>query len=303
MTCTDRRSRLHPSFWAVVIVATSLVGCGGLDDAHDTADNPTGGQPLAQAQSNLSVARWFYSWGEATGPDADLGPDTDRTCFLSGVAGILQIDYHCSIPDCNNGSMAGVYRSNGHWYLRAHNPTPWPVNARAICIGTVANRTDPVTWSSGAAAVPVAPVTANRQCFLTKVTGGSENWVYEGEGVGLVRKNNPLALNATWWYLTGTVSADLFTGDKATASAACVDMPAGTTVTSFDPPAVPDPGSHTTNLVYDSAGALCGLRGVSGPFVGDSWTDGALISWPASFPGTWTLSLTNGKGAHVTCMQ
>jgi hypothetical protein len=299
MSFTDRRNRLPRSFWAALIVGTSLVGCGGLDVDGGGA-SPSGDPPLAEAQSKLT--RWFYSWGEATGPDADLGVDTDKTCFLSGVGGILQIDYHCAGTDCNNGSMAGVYRSGGHWYLRAHNPTPWPVTAKAICIASVVNRTTPVTWASGQAAVPVAAMAANRVCLLTKVTGGRENWVYEGEGVGLTRKNNPI-FGETWWYLSGTASADPITGEKATASAACVDVPASTTITSFDPPAVADPGSHTTNLVNDTTGAACGLRAVSGPFVGNSWTDGALINWPPSFPGTWTLSLTNGKGAHVTCVQ
>jgi hypothetical protein len=250
--------------------------------------------------AEAGLGRWFYSWGTTNGPDANLGPADDRTCFLSGVAGNLNAGDNSYGPGWPSKAQVSIY--NGGWWLRASgggnwagNPIGNPVLAHAVCINTVAGRTPNVKWQSDWGPTLVAPVTPKRRCFLTGVWGVGASWM---DGDDYVRVTN----DGTNWWIDGAVNTSQLGSSHGYASAMCVDMPTGTSVSSWTW-YTNDPGSWTPNVGYDSTGMACALTGVQGHFTANDWTDGALINWPSSFPGYWKVALKNGKKAWVTCMQ
>jgi len=255
---------------------------------------------LSPRSVDASLGRWFASWGTTNGDDALLGPISDRTCFLSGVAGNLNAG--ATTWQVGWPSAARVLQKNQGWFLRARgggNNSGYaignPVLAHAVCITAVANRTNNVTWQSDWGKTFLAAVTPNRQCFLTGVWGVGGSWMSNTDHVRVTNDGS------NWW-IDGTVNTSSLGNSRGYASAICVDMPANTWV-GTGVWSVADPGSTTFNAGWDSTGMACALTGVQGHFTANDWSDGAVINWPAAIPGWWTLSLKNGKKAWVTCVQ
>ena len=230
-----------------------------------------------------------------------MGPSNDRTCFLAGVAGNLN-DGAASAQG-GLAAAARVYTSGGHWFLNASGgwavngiATGNPVNAHAVCIGTTANLTGGFIGGPGNPVnqkALIAPATANRQCFLADVRGYRGSWQSSAASVRTYVENGN-------WYLEakniGTaVDSSLF-------AALCVDVPPGSWVGTGAWGAA-NPGSGTVNVAFESNVMACGLTGIQGPLTFNDWADGALLNWPASSPGTWTMSLKDGKTGFVTCVE
>jgi len=282
--------------WQVSLVSSCLLfGC-----AMDPADG-AGDEELGEAESALSLSRGFASWGTTNGPDLDLGPAAGQTCFLAGVAGNLNAGWgwdHGGRP-----SIAGVHVSGGHWWLTGSGGLDYgnaiinnPVNAHAVCIGTDTHQKTYHDGGAGGAVnhqVTLEPIAANRECFLREVTGYSGTWFSSAASVRLLKQSGN-------WVLASSnlgVSAGI-----PWITAICVDIPAGTWVGTGNWGAG-NPGTVNGITLFEGAPGVCGLTGVSGPLKNNNWDDGAMITWPASSPGNWTIQVKNGKTGFVTCLD
>ncbi|WP_438042632.1 hypothetical protein [Sorangium sp. So ce128] len=105
--------------------------------------------------------------------------------------------------------------------------------------------------------------------------------------------------DGTNWYIGGTGNA---IGDGS-----CVDVSPGTGIGLWTYIA-PSSGTATHNLVQaidhgtSPLGTQCFLTGVAGRFRTSSWDDGVFVTYD---PGThwWKVTVSNGKTAHVMCIQ
>jgi hypothetical protein len=284
------------------LVTTLLTGAFSLGCALEHGEGAAPDEPaLGEVESPLNLARWFASWGTTNGPDLDLGPSTDRTCFLAGVAGNLNVGW--GWDHAGRESEAAVWIKDSRWIMTAAGGHDYddvvmnnPVNAHAICIGTTTNRVIFYTGGAGGSVnnkVVIAPVTANRQCFLHDISGYSGTWWDSNARVKVFKENGN-------WVME---SANLGTSDGIpNLGAVCVDVPAGTWVGTGSWGAS-NPGVFTANIEFEGTAAACGLTGISGPLKANEWDDGAMINWPASSPGTWTMRLEDGKTGFVTCVE
>ena len=160
---------------------------------------------------------------------------------------------------------------------------PWPTERRT----STGNRIGVPHWWRR--------VTSKRQCFLTGVWGVGASWMHSTDHVRVTN-------DGTNWWIDGAVETSQLGNSRGYASAMCVDMPTGTWV------GTGVWGAGDSSLIDRECGLgfhRDGLRTHRSTrrFMANDWTDGALINWPSSIPGWWTLSLKNGKKAWVTCMQ
>ena len=280
--------------WQVSLLSSCLLfGCA--------LDAGEGDDELGHAESALSLSRGFASWGTTNGSDLDLGPAAGQTCFLAGVAGNLNEGW--GLDNTGRPSMAGVHIASGHWWLAGRGGLGAnnvvlnnPVNAHAVCIGTDVHQTtyyDGGKYGSVNHIKILEPVTANRECFLREVSGYTGSWSSSAAHVRVMKQAGNWVLESS---NLGVASGVPWL------TAICVDIPAGTWV-GTGLWAASNPGTYTANILYEGSPGVCGLNGVTGPIKNNDWSDGAMIDWPASSPGTWTMTVKNGKTGFVTCLD
>ncbi len=272
-----------------------LLACVSMGVACSASESDgEGNGATTEVQSALSW-RTAWSWGSVDDL-LDMGPSSNRTCVLSGVAGNLSAGDDCC------ASAAAIARKSdnlltvggaGHSVGGLVNA---PVEGHAVCVASATNLVT-VILNPKDSSVTLGPVTAARQCFLSGVWGTAGAWASSN---AYARVTN----DGTNWFLQSNLNT-VFTGDNWGAMATCFDVPAGTWVGTGVWNA-PDPGTVTANIGWDSSPVTlmaCGLTGIQGHFTANDYSDGALINPPSAFPGWWTMTLKNGKKAWVTCLQ
>jgi hypothetical protein len=265
-----------------------------------------------------------FSWGTTTDDiGIDIGSQTNRTCFLSGVSGNLndgdQQGFSCGAK--GEESMARVddkYPATGHYWLMAHggacennvNQKVWdnnPVNAEATCFWTAAGETE-TEWIGGLNNdLPVALAelsTGNsnvRQCFLNGLWGVGGAW-NSGSNFARVRKvtTTDNTHPTKGWYIEGNLpkAGD---GSHPRIEGRCVDFPSNTTLTPGSAPVIEVTKTYT--LTAGPGIKACALTGIQGAFNVNSWTDGVLMNFPAKIDGNWTLTVSAGKSATWACAK
>ncbi|WP_437873329.1 hypothetical protein [Sorangium sp. So ce363] len=277
-----------------------LMGVGCVAATDDQASNDLVDDEAVGSAEQAFSGYWGW-WRETEGydtPRADLAPDFDRTCFLSGVAGDLKSNSGSPANPPLSSAFAGVYDSGGRWYFYTQgNHVTTKVKATTLCVPSVANRTTPVEWKGGEAAKVLAPVTANRRCGLDIVKNSEthyndNNWQAAGDSVMVWN-------DGTNWYIGGTGNAH--------GRGRCVDATSGSGTWGWTYIA-PSSGTATHNLIqaiHDGTsplGTQCFLTGVGGRFQTSSWTDGVFVTYD---PGStwWRVTVSNGKTAHIMCIQ
>src|SRR5262245_43083300 len=118
------------------LMAVALVAGLGLAALSGGCGEPMGGEDVEVARSAFS-GFWYWPWGQQAraGNDLDLGPDTDRTCFVNGVGGNLKPHLVTTSGKTTIalGANIRVYQLNGHWFLTAHDATDAErVTAKAV---------------------------------------------------------------------------------------------------------------------------------------------------------------------------
>jgi hypothetical protein len=250
---------------AAALVASATAGCAVQADGspkEGTAaeeSNPGANLPVRE---DFSVTYAFVAAAATEGfTQTDMGPASERTCFLSGVTGNLVAD-----PFPEAGTQVGVEATivNGEWQLQAAAGGA-PLKAFGRCVNTTAGRTAEVEWRTGQSAQKLGAVTATRQCFLTKLITSS---AYPPTPPGFSDKND---LAKVWndgsnWYVGGSMTG------WAWASARCVDVSVYEGGWDYD-------WESTTQLegpMTEVVGATCALTGVGGNFEFNTHEDQGL---------------------------
>ena len=264
-----------------------------------------------------------FSWGTTTDETGiDIGSASDRTCFLSGVAGNLNMGAEPGFGCGPKGEeslarVADKFPVTGHYWLVAHgsacennqNQQVWdnnPVNAQATCFWTTAGATSG-EWKPGNNNLPVKIAglgTGNisaRQCFLSGLWGVGGSWNSSSNFARVVKRTLPdLTHPTTGWYIEANLPSPA-DGSHPRVEARCVDFP-GNTI--FSSGTVTASQVTKTSAITSGAGVkACALTEITGAFNVNAWNDGVLMSFPAKIDGNWSLTVTSGKSAKFACAR
>ncbi|MDC0707758.1 hypothetical protein POL68_04685 [Stigmatella sp. ncwal1] len=287
-------------FAAMVFVAT---GCGGMPEEELAAEQET---PLRAESALVGNGYTAASWGTTTDTTGfTLDSSTDRTCFLSGVAGNLSRGEEMALGE--ESVAAVLYRSPGNYWLVGHggatanqvNDKVWynnPVMAQATCYLTATNVKNATWISDGTVSAPVkiADLDPNdrRQCFLSGLLGVDGAWNNNSRYARVTKK-------ADGWYVESNMVLNY---PRARVMGRCVDFPAGTVLSTKTVTA--ETGTTVTEALTTGTGVkACALTGIQGAFNQNNWTDGALMNFPSTVGGNWTATVTGGKTAHYACAR
>jgi hypothetical protein len=258
--------------WAVIICMTSLLGC---------ADTGGSGQSDVGETTQAFSANWSYSWADSKNTFINIGSSTNRTCFLSGLAGNLT-------PVGSNGqSGAGLQISPMGDYFMYLESGGGLLNVVARCMNTSVGRTAEVVWKTGDPSHLLGSVTASRRCFLTSVTTTNQG------GPGFVSDSDNVRVwqDGSNWWLGGSQSGVVW------ATARCIDVSADLGNWLW---VAGDPGSRQDPLASDPGGVSCLLTGVGGHFNDNDATDGAYISEDSA---QFHMNTKNGHSGWANCVQ
>jgi hypothetical protein len=274
---------------AFALLAASVAGCGApIDDGAVPAADVT------ETQGALGGSVYNVINGSV-----NIGSTASQTCVLAGMAGNLA---------GASGGEVGVYHNlftgpdHDTYDVFALPCVGYPmtdctgvaVRATFSCVATTAGRLESPYWTPTDPPLKLAAVTARRQCFLSFVQALDDKFTADTDTVSVWN-------DGTSWFLDGEFLAKQNPSHAAFA-ATCVNLPAGTNVTTGIT-AGPPTGVYTTDIAYDTGGTLCALTGIQGKFNRNNTEDGAIIQWPSSLPGYWTIKVKAGKAASWTCMQ
>ncbi|WP_437589292.1 hypothetical protein [Sorangium sp. So ce1000] len=267
-----------------LLVAPLALGCVS-EVGHE--DEGALDEPVGEAQA--AVGWWSYGWGCSGSCELNLGSDTDRTCFLSGVWGKLGASSQASVR---------VTRSGGQWTLYVDSASGQNLGANAVCVNTVENRTGQYTWTWGPGdGLPTSMGfgTSSRRCFLTQVTSNGafkyNNWITDYARV--------LKDVSGEWFLEGASTTGVDTPVTATVKAICVDVPQNYGAWQW----IAGNNHRIDPLANDSiGGVVCGMTGLGGPFTSNSWTDGVWLEYNSTTLD-WEQHTVNNKTAWSQCVR
>lgn len=277
-------------------VVAALSGCGvGVDEGE--VSNTLGSTREAIASMG------YASWGTPgnTGSPLDLGPDTDRTCFLQGVTGELQ--------GAQYGTPASVrvFQNAGRWWLQTKAGNGSGVMGHATCIPTT-NRRQYLSWSgntgSGTAYsvnkrwLPQDAVTGITECFLTEVSAT----------VGFSSPDSFVTLNKEriWWggvgFDTWTLSGNMMRQQDNSAGghakAVCVDL--WNTIDDYSWQSASGSSGITSAAIAPTSTHTCSITKLVGNFASNpqGWNDGVKLFIEN---GNWKVFSSTGKRIEGSC--
>ena len=235
-------------------------------------------------------ALWTYSWGDTKYSYADLGPATGRGCFMSGVAGYLSTN---KFPEGDSQAGAGVsVDANNHYRIYVDPAFNVTLQTWARCANG-GGLTQELTWRAGQPAKILAPVTAKRRCFLTRLTTGRDNQFAHG-GFRSTLDNVWIANDGTNWYINGSVDGLVW------ASARCMDVTED--LGQFWGYSTPGT-SNVWPLVPATPGATCFLTQVTGQLTASNdWVQGPYVSHNTGY-NFYDFNTKNGTGGRVRCVR
>jgi hypothetical protein len=237
---------------------------------------------------------------------------SNATCVLSQLAGDLSKgdfwDFATDVP-----SGAGIREmASGNWQVFAHGGANTDQNGDRDWIGNVATGSAVCVnhpkvalsnniWVSSDGPRRLGAALTNRRCFLQSVHAGSALFQQTDDFVRVKKYTTTDATHpTTGWYLEGNLGTNSHTGAKASATAVCIDFPAGSMDHDWDS-GLAVPG--TTTLTSGSGIKMCGLTTVMGPFNVNTWNHGVVINPPILPDGQWTMTVSSGKRARAMCIR
>jgi hypothetical protein len=267
-----------------VACGLALFGCGVQDVGAPGEVPDDGAEDVALGETEQSVAWTAGSFHSCTTGTCfvDLGPSSDRTCFLAGIWGSL-----------SNASASILSYADGRVRLRLGTPVGQRIGAMAMCVAGNTHAID-AFWTAGHAATPInGTVTSSRRCFLTEIDNN----------VSVRGFDNTTDFARVWkdssgqWFLGGSVASSAGTRAAAT----CVDIPDDMGTWGI----VAGAGAGNTvgfDLAENVGGVVCGLTKLGGNFTTNSLSDGLGIDYDA---GTrlWNIKAVNGKQATAICVR
>lgn len=218
-----------------------------------------------------------------------LGTSTNRACFLTGISGRLAM-----MNSVRHG--ARVSTANGNWQLTLRTSGSVPIRAGVACVSPVSGLTSEVTWSGTASSSPakvVAPVTANRRCFLTQVessVGSALGSSFEVIGDHVLVQ--PVGSN---WVIDGATARG-----RIDAAVRCLNY------TSFKGTFNWTAGSGLSIFPLAQAApgvGACALQGIQGGFLSTTDVDnGAQIVYDAP-AAQWFMRVKHHKTGYSSCIE
>ena len=265
-----------------------------------------------------------FSWGTTNDLNGiNIGSTSDRSCFLSGVSGNLdmgaQQGFDCGVNGQESLARVSPKLGGTDYFLVAHGGVCEnqfgqpvadnnPVNAEATCFLTNAGVQEGGTPAFGDPSVPVKLAelsTGNtnvRQCFLSGLFGVAGSW---GSSSTFARVRMVTAADSlhptTGWYIDTNLKA-ANDGSHPRVEGRCVDFPPTTHFTS----GIIGKWRQTTTVTITSGKGVvkaCALEMIEGAFNVNSWSDGVVMNFPSQVDGDWSITLTAGKAAIWVCAQ
>jgi hypothetical protein len=277
------------------ILVGALLASGGCDPGRAGA----GTDGVADDQQALQ-AWWTWSWGTPgnAGPDLDLGPTSDRTCFLTGVGGSLKSSLDPA------GSLkapvsAGVYQIDGHWKIQTRAGLGPGVDVQVACIPFTQHRVEMgVSEGHPIGIQPYVPATPGRQCFLTSVysfgyPGGWAGDLWNGPPGVSVAKEGPN------WVLRDFLLENASGDPSGSASAVCVDVPDVSNPIHYQTGSAPFSSKVFQNTKGDEW--ICGLTSLFGAFDSD-WSQPGAGLWLDS-SHNWNVSMAADRSFDAICVK
>jgi hypothetical protein len=271
-------------YGVLAMVPTTLSMSGCMMELE--ADGDDDGDNIGETQQAFT-GNWSYSWGDTQYSFANIGTSTNRTCFMSGLAGNIN-------PVGSTGQTGAGVRINGNGDYEIYvDSDGGALNTFAGCVNTSAGRTAEVTWRTGDAAKQLGAVAPGRRCFLTNVTTSN---AYPSEGGHGFRFNSDYV--RVWqdglnWWVGGAQSGVVW------ASARCINVSADHGAWKW---VAGDPGTRQDELADNPDGVTCLMTGVGGHFNHNDWVDGAYVSYDAGI-NQFYMNTKNGHTGWANCVQ
>lgn len=237
-------------------------------------------------------ANWNYSWGDTKFSKADIGTAAGRACFMSGVAGYLTTN---KWPEgsSQNGAGVAINTSTNHYEIFVQPAFDGvTLQTWARCMNTT-SLTPEVTWLAGQPKAILAPVTANRRCFLTRLTTG-RGLGFEHGGFQSLNDGVWIGNDGVNWYIDGSQSGLVW------AHARCIDV----TQDFGQFFAWANEGSSSTvPTVSATNGSTCLLTQVSGKLATtNDWDAGPHVTLNTAY-NFFDFHAKNGNGGRVRCVR
>lgn len=235
------------------------------------------------------TGNWNYSWGDTKFSTADLGSAVGRTCFMSGVAGYLTVN---NFPEGDSQAGAGVYvDANNHYRIFVDPAFEATLQTWVRCVNV--SGTTEQTWRAGQPKKLLGAVTANRRCFITKLTTGRDGSFPHG-AFNTTSDNVWVTNDGSNWYIDGNVFGLVWV------SARCIDVTQD--LGQFWGYSIPG-NTSVWPLVQATNGATCGLTQVSGQLNSpNDWVAGPYVSYNAGY-NFFDFNTKDGTGGRVRCVR
>jgi hypothetical protein len=259
-----------------------------------------GADATSETDQALSFIQTF-SWGTPgnSGPDLDLGPTSDRTCFLTGIKGSLKGYAGPGWTPFVHAS-AGVFMRNGRWKVETRAGDGPGVEADGVCVLATGHRaTMGVSSALGSTSLPLG-ADHDRKCFINSIeafgfgfAGGLPQFPGEFPGA-IITRDDP----AGTWDMGGAFVDNPDSSISGSVGAVCVDLPT-TQVTNYGWTA--GTGETVKELFQNDGSYACGLTGIFGAFMDDWNHPGAEVTLDSA--NNWTFDISSKREIHVKCFK
>jgi hypothetical protein len=223
-------------------------------------------EPVATDEHPFS-AGWGYSWQTTGSSSQKIGTNSNRTCFLQGIAGSLAPGFL--------GTGVGLREVNNEYYMFVDSDGS-PLSVWVGCVNSAAGRTQEFAWETGDSP-RVLGTASGRQCFLTSImTSG---------GAAFGAATDTVRVLKAWgfWVLTGSQTG------YARATARCINVSGFNGGWQYG-------GTGVWPLSIESGGVNCFLTGVKGILRTPDYLDGVYIKYQASGPDQYFMTTKNKTG-------
>lgn len=289
----------HTKLGFALALAFAATACVAPAHESNGSDEAAEG-PVAEASSALTALGYFTHQSSAAALPInlpiDLGPSSDRTCFLQGITGEF------AGAQFGTPAQARVFVSNGRWLFQTSAGNGSGVKGFATCIPVTTNRRFlgwPGNTSDGENKrfLSKDSMTSVTQCFLTEVAATTG---FQSFNAGVSLRGEMIAMQGTTfgtWTLGGhlVLQQDGSAGGRATA--VCLDLFGTVSPYSHESP---EGSSGTEVTLAPLADEVCSVQRLVGHFAGDVFgiNDGAKLFRE---DGNWKAFSSFGKRIRGNC--
>ncbi|MEZ4297117.1 MAG: hypothetical protein R3B70_19280 [Polyangiaceae bacterium] len=292
---------------AAILLASHAVGCvagPGDESAVDLED-----EDLGEAQSAL--LGWdTTSYWSATNLNGVSIPSGYPNCALAGLQGNFNSGQSPTLGSQSLFSEAGIQSGKLHAHGGAHtdelNQRDWdgnPVGSMATCWNTASTVFAAARlWggsSTGYGPQRIAALGTDRQCYLTHMEAGDNNFSSSTHYVQVKRYPTADGTHPSpGWYIEGNLNLNGSNVGWPTVRAICYDFTGLSELGTYT--LTSTVGQYATLETSAGYQAGCGLTKVQGPFTNNSQSTGV---WIAPEGAHWKMHAYGGQAVTAVCAQ